>query len=77
MSANIDYQRMAVSGPKLKSALTRSQKRGYDAVKAACTLAVREWEQVGAWPDNWSNWQRALDDAACIERRPMVRLEDL
>lgn len=79
----IDYERMQKSGPKLKAALTRAMKKGYPAVLAACQAAVKEWEAIGAWPDNWSNWQRALDDAyfaahrAGIFNGPSVRLEDL
>ena len=64
----IDYERMRKSGPKLKAQLTRAQKKQdlqsrYYYVKQACVDAVREWEAIGAWPDNWSHWQRALDDA--------------
>ena len=60
----IDYERMQRSGPKLKAQLTRAKKQGYTAVLAACKNAIAEWNQVGAWPDNWSLWQRTLDDAA-------------
>lgn len=64
----IDYERMKKSGPRLKSMLTRAErvsdpKERYLKVKAACTAAVREWNAVGAWIDDWSRWQRALDDA--------------
>jgi hypothetical protein len=64
----IDYARMQKSGPKLKAALTRAQKKGYTAVRMACIEAVKEWEAIGAWPDNWSHWQRALEDAYHAER---------
>jgi hypothetical protein len=60
----IDYALAKVEGPKLKAALTRAQKKGYYAVLVACKNAVTRWALWGAWPDNWSNWQRALDDAA-------------
>lgn len=76
----IDYERMKRSYPKQKAALTRAQKKGYPAVLAACTAAVREWNAIGAWPDEWSRWQRALDDAAHVpgEWMPAApRLEDL
>lgn len=60
----IDYQRMQRSGPILKRALTVALKSGnYDRVIAACARAIREWDAIGAWPDNWSHWQRALDVA--------------
>lgn len=60
----IDYERMKIEGPKLKAELTRAQKKGYSAVLHACTHAVTSWNVIGAWPDNWSLWQRTLDDAA-------------
>jgi hypothetical protein len=60
----IDYERMKRVYPKQKAALTQAQKRSYSDVLAACRKAVQEWEEIGAWPDNWSRWQRALDDAA-------------
>jgi hypothetical protein len=58
----IDYARMKKSGPKLKAMLTRAQHKTdaqsrYFYVRAACIAAVNEWV------DNWSHWQRALDDA--------------
>lgn len=79
---SIDYARMARSGPKLKAQLTRAKKVGFGAVLVACRDAVQEWEAIGAWPDNWSMWQRALDDAAFKERfngtvSGAPRLEDL
>ena len=61
----INYELAKTEGPKLKAELTRATKKGYTAVLHACTHAVISWEVWGAWPDNWSNWQRALDDAAC------------
>lgn len=65
----IDYARMQRAFPKQKAALTRASKKTnaqerYVAVRAACKAAVKEWDEIGAWPDAWSNWQRALDDAA-------------
>lgn len=65
----IDYARMQKSGPRLKAQLTRATRKQdpidrYYAVLAACRAAVKEWNEVGAWVDAWSNWQRALDDAA-------------
>jgi hypothetical protein len=73
----IDYARMKKSHPKLKAALTRAQKKGFVAVKEACIKAVTEWNAIGAWPDNWSLWQRTLDDAACKERVNTVSLDTL
>jgi len=34
-----------------------------------------EWTASGAWPDDWSRWQRALDDILPWNRH--VALEDL
>jgi hypothetical protein len=61
----VDWARMSRVYPKQKAALTRALKKAdkeqrRDAVIKACTDAVREWEQIGVWPDNWSRWQRAL-----------------
>ena len=79
----IDYARAKAKSPALKAALTRARKQvgsaHYPAVLAACRAAVKEWELWGAWPDNWSNWQRALDDAGRQGGilRPVPRLETL
>jgi hypothetical protein len=65
----IDYALAKKQGPKIKAALTRAKnianpKERYSAVLAACHMAVKAWEQWGAWPDAWTTWQIALDDAA-------------
>lgn len=59
----IDYERMRQEWPKQKRALNRAVKTG-DATKVAavCIDAVRVWDEVGAWPDDWSAFQRGLDD---------------
>jgi hypothetical protein len=60
----IDYARMNREHPKQKAALTRAVKSGDKAkVLAACTAAVKAWDAIGAWPDDWHRWQIALDDA--------------
>lgn len=65
----INYELAKKQGPKLKAALTRAENtfgnslERYTAVLKACRKAVKVWEQWGAWPDEWSRWQRALDDA--------------
>ena len=72
----IDYELMKRESPKLKGALTRAVKSGDpEQVKAACKAAVVVWDRAGAWPDNWSNWQRALDDSRAWN--DSIRLEDL
>jgi hypothetical protein len=81
----IDYARMQKSYPKQKAALTRAKKKGYAAVLATCTATVKEWEEIGAWPDAWNGWQIALDDAFYAWQRSRghytpqnaPRLEDL
>ena len=47
-----------------KAALTRAiNSKDQYKIKAAVTKAVREWQQwPGSWPDDWSRWQRALND---------------
>lgn len=76
----IDYARMNREWPKQKAALTRARKKAdpaerRDAVLLACTRAVRAWDEIGAWPDDWSLFQRELDDCFPVFNAP--RLEDL
>lgn len=60
----IDYARMNRVGPKQKAALTRAIKTGDpEKIAEVCKAAVAEWNEIGAWRDDWSHWQRALDDA--------------
>jgi hypothetical protein len=71
-----DSARVNSSFQKHKRALSRAVKTGVaDKVTAACRAAVREWEEIGAWPDRWSDWQRALDDA--LGWRNHIDLRDL
>jgi hypothetical protein len=76
-SMPIDYERMKRVYPKQKAALTRAlnqkdEAKRKAAVIVACTAVVLEWNVIGAWPDNWSRWQRALGDV-----RDYRRLEEL
>lgn len=75
----IDYAGVKRVFPKQKAALTRAVNSGDpNKVVLACKKAVDEWRKPpfnGAWPDDWSRWQRALDDA--LGWRSTVRLEDL
>lgn len=60
----IDYDRMKREWPKQKAALTRAVKSGSaEKVAAVCIAAVKVWDEVGAWPDDWSLFARALGDA--------------
>jgi hypothetical protein len=74
-----DYKAAKPILARQKGALTRAvNSKDTDKVILACTKAVREWSEPpfdGAWPDHWSDWQRALDDALPPSAR--VRLEDL
>lgn len=72
----IDYDRMNRIGRSQKAALTRAvNSKDPDRVILACKKAVEEWDEIGAWPDHWSNWQRALDDVLPWHRH--VDLRDL
>ena len=73
----IDYARMKRFGPKQKAALTRAlkltdAKQRRTAVIAACRAAVKEWNEIGAWPNGWSRWQRALDDQFPVFHAPSL-----
>lgn len=72
----IDYDRMRFEHPRLKAALTRARKTE-DPVKVAdaCIKAVKVWDECNAWPDNWSDWQRALDDV--LPWNQQASLEDV
>jgi len=73
---SIDYARMQRVRPAQKAALTRAVKSG-DAAKvvAVCRAAVAEWNEIGAWPDDWHRWQIALNDVSGYHR--FIDLEDL
>lgn len=72
----IDYDRMKREWPKQKAALTRAIKTGSaEKVAAVCIAAVKVWDEVGAWPDDYHSFQRALDDA--LPWRHRVSLEDV
>jgi isopenicillin N synthase-like dioxygenase len=67
----------AKAGPTLRAVAT---------VQAEVVRTLEEWSSVewkaahgtNAWPDDWSRWQRALDDAAALEGRWFApRLEEL
>lgn len=53
----------------LKSRLTRVVNAGDpDKIIAECNSALAIFEDKG-FPDNWSNWERARDDAAFAKQR--------
>lgn len=68
-----------------KAGLTRAiRSQVRQQVIDECARTVKEWDSFGFWPDDWSRWQRALDDLppvhdpyspVALPRNP--RLEDL
>jgi hypothetical protein len=72
----IDYARMKKVFPGQKAALTRAVKTGDPEKVAAVTkAAIKVWNEIGAWPDDWARWQRALDDVLPWNQR--VDINDL
>ena len=73
----VDYQALNAMVRRQRARLTRATRSGNpNAVVLACRDAVVEWNRPGSmWPDDWSRWQRALDDAT--GSLVAVRLEDL
>ncbi len=59
---------------QLKAQLTKAVKSG-DASKVveACRDALQAWGEWGYWPDQWSDWDRALGDAT----KWQIGLDDL
>lgn len=73
----VDYKALNVMVRRQRAALTRAiNSKDPAKVVLACRNAVREWNSPGAmWPDDWSRWQRALDDT--LPWNAPVSLEDL
>ena len=70
----IDYDRMNKIGRAQKAALTRAINSGdRDKMIETCAKAVREWDEIGAWPDHWNRWQIALDDVFPVFQAPDLR----
>ena len=64
---------MAFNYKHQKALLTRAiNSKDPNKVYAACVNAVKDWNQFDYWPDDWSRWQRALNDAGFFQQ-----LEDL
>jgi hypothetical protein len=52
-----------MTNSQLKANLTKAiNSNDPTKVYMACVYAVRSWERQGYWSDNWSDFQRALDD---------------
>ena len=73
----IDYKAAQREFTQQKSALTRAiNSKDPEKVILACSNAVKAWNKPGrSWPDEWSRWQRALDDI--LPYGQSVQLEDL
>jgi hypothetical protein len=73
----VDYAALNRMVRRHRAALTRAVNSGDpDRVIIACRDAVKEWNQPGAMsPNDWSHWQRALDDVMPWDRR--IELTDL
>lgn len=76
-SRPIDYAAANKSFKRQKAALTRAVNTGdRDTIVKAVAKTVNEWETEGfPWPDDWSRWQGALDDA--LPWNQQVDLRDL
>lgn len=66
--SGIDYAAAKRRSPALKAKITRALNQPAGGPRQAAVLtAVAEnilaWDEIGCWPDDWSRWQRALDDA--------------
>ena len=77
---SIDYARMQREHPKQKGMLTRAVRHWRNTgdrskVVKACREAVRVWDEIGAWPDDWATWQIALNDTE--PWHSTTRLEEL
>lgn len=77
----IDYSRMQEVFPKQKAELTRALNKAdaterRDAVVLACKRVMPVWDEIGAWPDDWARWQRALSDVlpfhATVDMRDLL-----
>lgn len=59
----IDYDRMREEMPAQRKALAAAvESKDALALQDAIRSAVKLWDECGAWPDQWADWQRALDD---------------
>ena len=44
-----------------------------DKLIATIKAATTEWDEIGAWPDDWNRWQIALDDAVGFRQHVDIR----
>lgn len=71
----VDYDALNKMVRRQRAALTRAVNSGdLDRLVHTVRAAVIEWNQPGAmWPDDWSRWQRALDDALPFNQQVDIR----
>jgi hypothetical protein len=71
----VDYAKLNKMVRRQRAALTRAKNSGdLDKLVTTIRAAVNEWNEPGAmWPDDWSNWQRALDDALPFHQHVDIR----
>ncbi len=73
----VDSQALNRMVKRQRAALTRAiNSKDPEKVVLACRKAVSEWSTPGVcWPDDWSRWQRALDDVLAWPQH--IELADL
>lgn len=75
----VDYQALNRMVRRQRAALTRAVNSGDpERIVLVCRDAVREWNAPDClWPDDWTLWQRALDDALPFcQHVPLADLAD-
>lgn len=72
----VDYDELNRVVRAQRSALTRAVKTG-DTEKVAETIKahIAKWDEIGMWPDDWSHWDRAINDM--LPWNQQINIEDL
>lgn len=74
--SRINYQLANETFPRQTRELNRAMNtKDPDKVREVCRRHVDEWNIIGAWPDNWTRWERALNDL--LPWHAAERLDDL
>lgn len=69
----INYDKMNREFRVQKAALTRAiNSKDPQKVIDTTIKTIGQWDETGAWPDDWARWQRALDDAFSAHRSAYV-----
>lgn len=71
----VDYAALNKLVRQQKAALTRAKNTGDpEKVAEVVAAAVRAWNQPGCmWPDNWSLWERTLNDMLPFHQQVDIR----